>query len=352
MKRFDSAFLDTLAVSYRQAERQKNTHIMRQVLAVCREIGVIGSREKNKINSFGNKNIDKTRATCYNISGWGSSLSRADDSGDDGRWVTTENDHKIHFNGEGVPDKGNPYVIRAIQVGNTGRIKAHWEKGFPKVTVHTNLIALRHKHPELHSAAKHGDYDAAEKLVDMCVKDDVVREFAEKYKDAIVVPVMAQNKNGANQIPFAFAQRLAEAGMKINDGIVQIRKAKHTDADKMHRLLSRAGFSGKVEKGKSYVLLDDHVTDGGTFNDLRKYIETNGGKVVAATALSASRGGTYLAIQDKTADAIYDKYGDSIDSVLKDAGIAGDVRSLTDKQGRYILSFNPENFYKKLRERM
>ena len=28
---------------------------------------------------------------------------------EEGRWVTTEHDHKIHINGEGVPDKGNPH---------------------------------------------------------------------------------------------------------------------------------------------------------------------------------------------------------------------------------------------------
>lgn len=28
---------------------------------------------------------------------------------EDGRWVTTENDHKIHLNEEGMPDKGNPF---------------------------------------------------------------------------------------------------------------------------------------------------------------------------------------------------------------------------------------------------
>lgn len=34
---------------------------------------------------------------------------RLDAKDDDGRWVTTENDHKIHLNEEGVPDKGNPF---------------------------------------------------------------------------------------------------------------------------------------------------------------------------------------------------------------------------------------------------
>ena len=38
---------------------------------------------------------------------------------DSGRWVTTENDHKIHFNESGEPDKGNPHVIAAMKGGKT-----------------------------------------------------------------------------------------------------------------------------------------------------------------------------------------------------------------------------------------
>jgi hypothetical protein len=33
---------------------------------------------------------------------------------DEGRWVTTEEDHKLHINDKGDIDKGNPYVIKAI----------------------------------------------------------------------------------------------------------------------------------------------------------------------------------------------------------------------------------------------
>lgn len=36
---------------------------------------------------------------------------------DEGRWVTTEHDHKIHLSEEGVPDKGNPHVIAAMKKG-------------------------------------------------------------------------------------------------------------------------------------------------------------------------------------------------------------------------------------------
>ena len=41
--------------------------------------------------------------------------SRTDAEDDDeGRWITTENNHKVHLNEEGEPDKGNPHVIEAM----------------------------------------------------------------------------------------------------------------------------------------------------------------------------------------------------------------------------------------------
>ena len=43
--------------------------------------------------------------------------SRCDADDDDGRWVTTQNGHKIHINEEGVPDKGNPHVLAVMNGG-------------------------------------------------------------------------------------------------------------------------------------------------------------------------------------------------------------------------------------------
>ena len=38
----------------------------------------------------------------------------AKDDNDEGRWVTTENDNRVHINKNGVPDKGNPFVLAAM----------------------------------------------------------------------------------------------------------------------------------------------------------------------------------------------------------------------------------------------
>lgn len=46
-------------------------------------------------------------------------LSSRMDDGEEGRWVTTENNHKVHISEEGVPDKGNKHVL--AEMNKNGR---------------------------------------------------------------------------------------------------------------------------------------------------------------------------------------------------------------------------------------
>lgn len=57
--------------------------------------------------------------------------ARMDANEDKGRWVTTENDHKIHFNEGGEPDMGNPHVI-AVMKGGGKKTKLEKDVDFPK----------------------------------------------------------------------------------------------------------------------------------------------------------------------------------------------------------------------------
>ena len=99
--------LDTLMAAYRYALEQKRPGLARQVLTVCNEIGVF--RADSKMQQRVNHTVDKLKK-CGIIK-----MDGEDDG--DGRWVTTENDHKIHINSEGSIDKGNPHVLAAIKTG-------------------------------------------------------------------------------------------------------------------------------------------------------------------------------------------------------------------------------------------
>lgn len=53
--------------------------------------------------------VEKVEAMWAEYSG-----QRKDGADEEGRWVTTKNNHKVHINEEGVPDKGNSKVIESM----------------------------------------------------------------------------------------------------------------------------------------------------------------------------------------------------------------------------------------------
>lgn len=98
-----------------------------------------------------------------------------------GRWVTTENDHKIHLNEEGVPDKGNPHVLAAIKSGS----KTREEIGRDRVKkvrgrMAKSLEAYKSSDKQVKEyAAKYADANAALKKASRRL------ESAERYKKTL-----------------------------------------------------------------------------------------------------------------------------------------------------------------------
>lgn len=224
-----------------------------------------------------------------------------------------------------------------------------WAKDFPHATLMTTRSALMASHADLFNRAKAGDAEAAADLIDALMSDEKRRaKVLQLKKDhpnaAIACPVHAEEVSGRNALPFAYAQYIADAlGMDVDDTIVQTVKAGHTGSDAWHRLTHRAQFEGDVEDGKEYILVDDHITQGGTINELRSYIENNGGKVVAVAALTASKGSAILSPSKEIIDELKARYPD-IDQLLRDADIAGSVDAITNSEAEYIKSFSPDTF--------
>ena len=226
----------------------------------------------------------------------------------------------------------------------------HWSDTAPDTMVNTNLAGLK-KDKALHQAAKKGDRNAADQIVARVTKPERMRQFAEDYKGALVVPVWSEDAEDGNMLPFAYADRLADYGFIICDQIVQIQKGGHTTANRTQRLLQHSVFEGEVIPGQTYVLVDDVMTLGGTMNDLRVYIESKGGRVVATTALAAGRSGTRLAPRQETIDALYAKHGkEEINTLLREAGIAYDAESLTEGQARYIRDVDHDTLRDRINE--
>ncbi|MEO8296359.1 MAG: transglycosylase SLT domain-containing protein, partial [Burkholderiales bacterium] len=127
------------------------------------------------------------------------------------------------------------------------------------------------KHAD-HAAAKAGDLDAAVRLVDDVLPDSAVEQLRELVGDsnALLVPVHAQEAAGRNKIPVAVADALSgRLSLTIDSRITQSNEVRRTGADGMARIARQPEFAGEVEPGRNYVLVDDTLTQGGTFAQLK-----------------------------------------------------------------------------------
>ena len=88
-------------------------------------------------------------------------------------------------------------------------------------------------------------------------------------------------------MPEVFADVLGRRlGWPVDGGILQTNVVAHTGADGWSRMARPAAFDGPVVAGRRYVLVDDFLGMGGTLASLRGHLESHGGMVVAAAALT------------------------------------------------------------------
>lgn len=209
-----------------------------------------------------------------------------------------------------------------------------WNEHFPGVVNHTTSRTAR-QHPDF-IAAKKGDFDAALRLVDALVKDDKILEIARRFPDAHVAYIHKQQGDSINMIPAAFAMKFAALGMTVEHDIVAVTNVAHTDASDIARISRRVRFDGKVTQGASYILLDDFITTGAELRDLRDYISSKGGNVVAMTTLGH---GSFGRLSDIRIDNIYrQKFKEDgiTDQDLRKYGIASGIDCLTISEAAII----------------
>jgi adenine/guanine phosphoribosyltransferase-like PRPP-binding protein len=215
--------------------------------------------------------------------------------------------------------------------------RSPWPEGFPDVIVH-NVLRARNDHPAF-PAAKAGDIAASQRLVADLLSDDSLRQLAGllQGRSPLIAPVAALESHGFNAIPDVMAQELAKRlglAMAAYD-LCQTDYVAHTKAGGWHRLATPATFIGTVARGLDYLLIDDHVGFGGTLANLRGYIEANGGRVIAMTTLTETRGGSQIAIRQQTLSVLKSKYGRDLDHFWRSVFGHG-TDCLTDIEGGYL----------------
>lgn len=202
-----------------------------------------------------------------------------------------------------------------------------WGNSFPAVVNHTSSFVAR-RHPDFH-AAKHGDYDAAMRLVNDLVRDDKVSDIRDRFPNAHVVYNHKMQGDGINMIPAAYAAKFSAAGMTVDHDIIAVTNASHTNASDISRLSKRVRFEGTVSKGTDYILVDDFITSGAELRDLKDYIESEGGSVVMMTTFGH---GSYGKLNDIRIDNDYKERLKALgitDKDLRKYGIAENIGCLT-----------------------
>ena len=216
------------------------------------------------------------------------------------------------------------YMLRQKESMPQGR---SWGEYFPGVVNHTTSSVAK-RHPDFY-AAKHGDFDAAIRLVDALVKDEKVLEVARQHPNAHVAYIHRRLEDGINMIPAAYAAKFAALGMTVEDDIIAVTNVSHTNATDVARLGRRVRFDGEVTRGADYILLDDFITSGAELRDLRDYISSRGGNVVMITTFGH---GSFGKLSDIRIDNDYiSKLREAgiTDQDLRKYGIASEIGCLT-----------------------
>ncbi|MGD0106399.1 MAG: hypothetical protein ABSC06_20525 [Rhodopila sp.] len=210
---------------------------------------------------------------------------------------------------------------------------------FPDVVVQQPFGSPAHylDHPD-YAAAKAGDPEAAERFVRDTIdpaKLDALHGLIGDSKP-IVVAVHGEETTGRNAIPETYAKVLSDTlGLPVDSDIIQANRPGRTGQNAEYRMSVRSKFDGPVQPGRDYLIVDDNVTQGGTLADLRSYIESRGGRVVAASTLTGSRGSETLAPRAATLPALRRRFPD-LESRWQ--GTFGhDFNGLTEGEARYLL---------------
>ena len=116
-----------------------------------------------------------------------------------------------------------------------------------------------------------------------------------------------------NVIPRVFARALSQVlDLPVFAGVIQINRVTHTGASGYQRLAFPALFDGEVAAA-SYLLVNDFIGQGGTLANLKGFVETKGGTVIGATALTGKSYSAKLRPDEQTLVELRRKHGERLE---------------------------------------
>ncbi len=207
---------------------------------------------------------------------------------------------------------------------------------FPQVLIHANESAVK-QHPA-YQAAKAGNGFSATILVNDTMSGEQNQRLADLLRGhrPTLVSAHAYEREGINAIPEALAVEISKATGWPHDIVVaQVNVVAHTGADGFSRLARQAEFTGVIQPGCEYVLVDDFVGMGGTLANLKGYIESSGGKVLAAVSLTGKPHSAKLTLSLERLSELRLKHGTDLESWWIER-FAHPFDALTESEARYL----------------
>ena len=231
-----------------------------------------------------------------------------------------------------------PNYVNMPKNKNAGKnMRSAWDKDFPDTVIDRKLGEAT-SHP-LYTSAKSGNIDDAYHLANNLVTDEAINKLSKILdgREAILVPVHAEEAVGRNMIPLAVAGVISKRlKLPIDLSIVQATKVSRTGGDGWHRLAHPPMFDGEFPAGKLAIIIDDTQTQGGTLASLKGYIENNSGKVIGSYALTGKQYSVQLRLSDETLKKLRMDYGSIENWWTEHFGY--DFSKLTEWEARFILN--------------
>lgn len=176
----------------------------------------------------------------------------------EGRWVTTENNHKVHIGGNGEPDKGNPRVLEMM----TGKVVVKKPETYKSLAKGLNnldkkgIVARAKKDPEFKELVDgitlytQGAYGYQKKLAREMVENGL------SDKDDETVGSLAKDLDDDGFIKQLWSgQKLFESQSSVKGGVASMIGAINNadeDSPELYRLADDRGY-GSLTKEKLYI---------------------------------------------------------------------------------------------------
>ena len=142
-------------------------------------------------------------------------------------------------------------------------------------------------------------------------------------------------RHGADEPAGILSKHLSDKlGWENDTNVVLENVVSHTGSDGYGRLARQARFTGDIEKGRNYVLVDDFVGMGGTLANLKGHIEHNGGHVIGSVSLTGKPSSAKLKVSEERLNELRTKHPKLEQWWKSRFGHAFD--SLTESEARYL----------------